>query len=46
MRRPIKFQYRFLILDCGFWIADLRYSICSIEWTHKRKNSHYISMIR
>ncbi|CAB1067621.1 hypothetical protein D1AOALGA4SA_85 [Olavius algarvensis Delta 1 endosymbiont] len=25
---------------CNFW------RIKAIEWTHKRKNSHYISMIR
>ncbi|CAB1082189.1 hypothetical protein D1AOALGA4SA_9824 [Olavius algarvensis Delta 1 endosymbiont] len=39
----------FLILDFGFRILDL-WCRCApsiiIEWTHKRKNSHYISMIR
>ncbi|CAB1080452.1 hypothetical protein D1AOALGA4SA_8133 [Olavius algarvensis Delta 1 endosymbiont] len=24
----------------------LKYVVLNIEWTHKRKNSHYISMIR
>ncbi|CAB1074048.1 hypothetical protein D1AOALGA4SA_2036 [Olavius algarvensis Delta 1 endosymbiont] len=37
---------RFWILNFGFWIGGIAALFLSIEWTHKRKNSHYISMIR
>ncbi|CAB1079475.1 hypothetical protein D1AOALGA4SA_7186 [Olavius algarvensis Delta 1 endosymbiont] len=45
-RRP-KRRHAFsrkIIVSCSSVIKNL--STFIIEWTHKRKNSHYISMIR
>ncbi|CAB1069132.1 hypothetical protein D1AOALGA4SA_573 [Olavius algarvensis Delta 1 endosymbiont] len=32
--------------ECISWQLNLSKRKITIEWTHKRKNSHYISMIR